>query len=84
MKRHSQYSARIGVLAIACLLSCKGSCPVPPNCTLEPESGVCLAAFKRYYYDNKEKKCKAFTWGGCGGVVPFETLEACRDCECGK
>lgn len=84
MKRRSLYSALLWSATILCLLSCEGSCPVPPNCSLEPEGGMCFAAFKRYYYDKKEKKCKEFTWGGCGGVVPFETLEACRDCECRK
>ncbi|MBA4146415.1 MAG: proteinase inhibitor I4 serpin, partial [Cytophaga sp.] len=30
-----------------------------------------------------EKKCKEFIWGGCGGVVPFETLEECKGgCQC--
>jgi Kunitz/Bovine pancreatic trypsin inhibitor domain len=54
------------------------------NCLLKPDAGFCLAAFKRYYYDPAEKKCKEFMWGGCEGVVPFETLEACKDCECNK
>jgi hypothetical protein len=53
-------------------------------CALKPDAGLCLAAFQRYYYDTVEKRCKVFTWGGCGGVVPFETLEACKSCECNK
>jgi Kunitz/Bovine pancreatic trypsin inhibitor domain len=52
------------------------------NCNLEPEVGPCNAAFPRYYYDKTEKKCKQFTWGGCAGVVPFETMEECESCGC--
>ncbi|WP_232064624.1 BPTI/Kunitz domain-containing protein [Rhodocytophaga rosea] len=36
----------------------------------------------KYYYDTKEKRCKEFTYGGCGGVVPFQTMEECKQCEC--
>jgi Kunitz/Bovine pancreatic trypsin inhibitor domain len=52
------------------------------NCSLVPESGDCKALFKRYYFDPAEGKCKEFVWGGCGGVVPFETLEECESCKC--
>jgi hypothetical protein len=50
------------------------------RCGLVPETGPCKAAFKKYYFDKIEKKCKEFTWGGCGGVVPFNTLEECKSC----
>lgn len=52
------------------------------KCSQIPEAGPCKAAFKKYYFDRKEKKCKEFTWGGCNGVVPFETLEECQNCKC--
>jgi len=55
-----------------------------PSCDLQPEVGPCDAAFPRYYYDQDSMKCKQFIWGGCGGVVPFETLEECLDCACGN
>jgi hypothetical protein len=35
--------------------------------------------FERYYYNFREEKCAPFFWGGCGGVVPFETLKECED-----
>ncbi len=54
-----------------------------PQCLEEPNAGPCLAAFQRFYFDQEEGKCKEFTWGGCNGNVPFETLEACQSCECG-
>ena len=53
-----------------------------PECSLEPNVGPCNAAFVRYYFDTAEGKCKEFTWGGCAGVVPFETLEECQACDC--
>ena len=73
------------LLAIAAVMSvsCEKNCHQSDRCFLEPESGVCLAAIPRYYYDRSEKKCKQFTWGGCGGVVPFETLQECENaCGC--
>ncbi|MFN0037241.1 MAG: BPTI/Kunitz domain-containing protein [Saprospiraceae bacterium] len=54
---------------------------VNDRCQLEPDPGPCEAYMPRYYYDKQEKKCKEFIWGGCWGVVPFETLEACQACE---
>lgn len=63
--------------------SCKKNCNQTDNCNLDPESGPCKAYIPRYYYDKNEKKCKEFIWGGCGGIVPFETLEECeRHCDC--
>lgn len=48
------------------------------SCGLQPEAGPCKALFEKYYYNAKEKKCAMFFWGGCAGVVPFETLEDCK------
>lgn len=44
-------------------------------CVLEPDLGPCEAAMPRYYFDGG---CKQFFWGGCQGVVPFETFESCQ------
>lgn len=52
------------------------------NCELKPDSGPCEAYIPRYYYDKVEGKCKEFIYGGCAGVVPFETLEKCKTCGC--
>jgi hypothetical protein len=51
---------------------------LPAECQLKPESGRCRAAIERYWYDPQSESCKAFVWGGCGGVVPFETLQDCQ------
>ncbi len=65
------------------LLVCTGCSKDPgfSRCSLEPVTGPCFANIKRYYYDANEQKCKEFVWGGCDGVVPFETLEACEKCK---
>ena len=53
------------------------------RCHLSPEPGMCRAVKPRYYYDQTEGKCKEFIWGGCQGVVPFNTLEECmKACGC--
>jgi hypothetical protein len=71
------------VLTVLSLTRCKEDCVQSDRCSLEPDAGPCLAAFTKYYYDKKTGQCKAFTYGGCGGVVPFETLEECKNgCQC--
>ena len=51
-------------------------------CGAEPNSGPCFAAIPAYYFNQESGSCEEFTWGGCGGTVPFETLELCENsCE---
>ncbi len=52
------------------------------ECSLIPAIGSCKALIPKYYFDKENGKCKEFIWGGCQGVVPFETLEACEACRC--
>ena len=51
--------------------------PLPERCRLYPESGPCKAIFKKYYFDAATKRCREFIYGGCEGVVPFDTKEEC-------
>jgi Kunitz/Bovine pancreatic trypsin inhibitor domain len=51
-------------------------------CAKQPETGPCEARVKKYYFDESEGKCKEFFWGGCQGVVPFESMKACESCKC--
>ncbi|KAJ3036222.1 hypothetical protein HDV00_002976 [Rhizophlyctis rosea] len=52
------------------------------SCSLKPETGPCRALFYKYYYDSAAGQCKQFVWGGCGGVVPFQTETECeKSCE---
>ena len=51
-------------------------------CGAEPNPGPCLAAILAYYYNQESGNCEEFTWGGCEGTVPFETLDQCENsCE---
>lgn len=52
------------------------------NCSLKPEPGRCRAAFPKFYFNQESKSCEQFTWGGCGGVVPFDRLGDC-EARCG-
>jgi len=61
---------------------CKKDCNQGGNCDLEPNPGHCFAAITKYYFDTDDGKCKEFTWGGCNGIVPFDSLEECKECEC--
>ena len=65
------------------LISCDKDDPLDESCLLVPDPGLCQAAFPRYYYNSETEKCTQFLWGGCGGVVPFETLEECKN-TCGS
>lgn len=52
------------------------------RCILKPEKGPCKAIYWKYFFDPKSKRCKEFIWGGCDGVVPFETEKDCKElCE---
>lgn len=68
------------------LFSCEnaGDCKKSERCGLTPDPGLCKAYFPKYYFDKAEGKCKEFIWGGCNGVVPFNTLEECKQCECSQ
>ncbi len=56
--------------------------PNDKRCDLRPDAGDCNAAFPKFYFDQTEKKCKEFIWGGCDGAVPFNTIEECEKCGC--
>jgi len=47
-------------------------------CILKPDPGYCKAYVPSFYFDQKEKKCKEFIWGGCDGVRPFTTMLDCQ------
>lgn len=64
------------VLAIPYLLSAQDPC------TLIPDPGMCMAAIPKYYFDQTTQQCTMFVWGGCGGIVPFDTLEECESATC--
>jgi len=83
MKKTKQW-LMIMVSAILLACSCYTKTDCDSWCTLEPDEGDCKAVIIKYYYDAKKNKCRMFEWGGCDGVVPFETLQDCINCECNK
>ena len=48
------------------------------SCYFTPNTGECDAAFQKYYFDQEEQECMTFTWGGCWGLVPYDTMEDCE------
>lgn len=76
----------ISSLLVSIILGCTACNPdcaaLPAQCDLIPDSGPCFAAIEKYFFDAEDQMCKAFTWGGCEGTVPFDALEECQVCEC--
>lgn len=60
------------------------ACAQENPCMLLPDPGPCEAAIPAWYFDQDFQTCTVFSWGGCGGVVPFETLEECEAAACGE
>ncbi len=50
---------------------------LPVSCVAKPSRGHCGGRIEKYYFDYRDNRCKAFNYSGCGGRVPFETLEDC-------
>ena len=73
---------RTGILLLVSGLYVGASAQTDP-CSLLPDPGPCEAAIPAWYFDQEFQTCTQFTWGGCGGVVPFETLEECESAACG-
>ena len=55
---------------------------LPQTCLLPKVTGVCRAAFVRYYFDKVSGRCKTFIYGGCqGNQNNFRNLKDClRKC----
>ena len=52
------------------------------RCSFVPDSGLCKGAFEKFYFNQESQKCDTFNWGGCNGLIPFESLQECIDtCE---
>jgi hypothetical protein len=51
-------------------------------CTLSPDPGPCNAAVPKYYFNQETQQCTMFSWGGCAGIVPFNTLNECESASC--
>lgn len=85
MSTFLQAASGVGLLILVAgsASSCNPACEsAPAACELLPEPGPCFAAIPKFYFDQEAEECKEFTWGGCGGVVPFDTFDACQECQC--
>lgn len=52
---------------------------LPARCLLKVDKGPCEGAFRRYYYNARDKRCKPFLFGGCGGNNNrFYTINSCN------
>ena len=51
---------------------------LPEICYVKGEAGPCRAMTPGYYYDQAKRECVEFIWGGCQGVIPFETMDECK------
>ena len=55
---------------------------LPDECYLEPDSGPCFGYMPMYFYNTNTEQCEEFIWGGCMGLVPFQSLNDCQNtCE---
>ncbi|MBI5553614.1 MAG: hypothetical protein HY917_02625, partial [Candidatus Diapherotrites archaeon] len=50
---------------------------VPKQCVQLPDRGSCRGFEERFYFDWRTNACASFVWGGCGGSVPFDSLDSC-------
>ena len=67
---HEQHACVIWSLRIILLLT--------DVCDLPRETGLCLAAFPRWYFNGSSGLCERFTYGGCqGNRNNFVTLRSC-------
>lgn len=48
-------------------------------CELLPDPGPCFAAIPIYFFNQQTSQCEETIWGGCDGVIPFETLLDCQN-----
>ena len=82
MDKSYKASQLIAIIFLIFHFGCDNDSNDSCNCDLIPNQGPCEAYFPKYYFDQEEKMCKEFIWGGCDGVVPFNTLEQCEECAC--
>ncbi|XP_060520392.1 papilin isoform X2 [Cylas formicarius] len=73
----------------ATIEACKQSCAAPgvkrakDTCHLPADIGECGNYVERWYFDTKDKRCRQFYYGGCGGNGNnFQAREECeQSCE---
>ena len=72
----------VDIVAIVFLILHPGDSTIPEECYLEPDSGPCFGYVPMYYYNQDTQSCAMFIYGGCMGLVPFQSLIECQNaCE---
>ena len=72
----------VDIVSIINLIINSGDSTIPEECLLEPDPGPCFGYMQMYYFDQDTQLCEMFIYGGCMGVVPFESLSECQSlCE---
>ena len=63
--------------------SCKKDCtPTNSVCTeTPPKNELCLAFFKRWFYNKDKNKCEEISYSGCN-QKGFATEKECEECKC--
>ncbi|XP_006881796.1 PREDICTED: eppin-like [Elephantulus edwardii] len=65
-----------------CLFSCGKKCLDLRQdiCQLPKETGVCMAYFRRWWYDKENNTCSMFIYGGCqGNSNNFQSKTLCQN-----
>jgi len=78
-------SVLLAFLLFAALAAPSTAAGLPERCQEKPVNGPCKAMIEKFFFDQQADKCKPYFYDGCGPVVPFDTLEECRQlCEEGR
>ncbi len=55
---------------------------LPVACVAKAKPGYCGGSIPKVYYDYRHNRCRTFFWSGCGGYVPYQSMEECvKQCE---
>ena len=72
----------LDVVSLIGIILNSGDSTIPEECLLEPDSGPCFGYVPMYYYNQDTQSCEMFIYGGCMGLVPFQSLLECQNlCE---
>ena len=72
----------VDIVTIVSLILNSGDSTIPEECLLEPDSGPCFGYVPMYYYNQDTQSCEMFIYGGCMGLIPFQSLLECQSlCE---
>ncbi|XP_051872416.1 tissue factor pathway inhibitor 2 isoform X2 [Pristis pectinata] len=62
-----------------CIAHCGRTNKIVNKCQLPPESGICRAFLRRYFYNITTRRCEQFVFGGChGNANNFKDISSCQ------